>query len=147
MMITSFSTRIRQLVPEISKFLTVGAVAYVVDVGVFNLLRSLGELSPLSAKPITAKIIAASLATLVAYFGNKKWTYAKRSGQSRQREILFFYGINGIAILIAVACLWFSHYVLDFTSPLADNISANIIGVGLGTLFRFFAYRYWVFLK
>ncbi|MSW42688.1 MAG: GtrA family protein, partial [Actinobacteria bacterium] len=31
------------------------------------------------------------------------------------------------------------------TSPLADNVSANVIGLGLGTIFRFWSYRRWVF--
>lgn len=137
--------RLTHYLPEASKFLTVGGIAYVVDVGVFNILRSFEEISPLSAKPLTAKIIAASLATLVAYFGNKKWTYSHRSGQGKTREISLFFLINGLAMGIAVGCLWFTHYALGWDSPLVDNISANIVGVGLGTIFRFFAYRTWVF--
>lgn len=140
-------SRLIKLLPEASKFLTVGGVAYVVDVGVFNLLRSISELSPLAAKPLTAKVIAASVATLVAYFGNKKWTYASRTGREPKREIVLFFGINLIAMAIAVGCLAVSHYLLGFTSPLADNISANLIGVGLGTAFRFVAYRKWVFIQ
>jgi putative flippase GtrA len=46
---------------------------------------------------------------------------------------------------IGLACLWFSHYVLGFTSVIADNISSNVIGLGLGSVFRFTLYRYWVF--
>lgn len=53
--------------------------------------------------------------------------------------------VNVGGMLVAVLTLWFSHYVLRLTSPLADNISANVIGVGLGTIFRYVAYRYWVF--
>jgi hypothetical protein len=34
---------------------------------------------------------------------------------------------------------------MGLTSPLADNISNNVIGLGLGTLFRFALYRWWVF--
>lgn len=132
--------------PEASKFLTVGAVAYVVDIGVFNLLRFAGDYAPLASKPLTAKVISAFLATLVAYFGNKKWTYATRNGQDRRKEVLWFFGLNIVAMLIAVACLWFSHYVLGLDSPLADNISANFIGVALGTLFRFVTYRKFVFI-
>ena len=62
-------------------------------------------------------------------------------------ELVMFFGLNGIAMLIAVACLGVSHYVLDLTSPLADNVSANIIGVALGTIFRFFTYRKFVFVR
>ena len=61
------------------------------------------------------------------------------------REYLLFFFLNGVAMLIAISCLWFSHYVLGFTSALADNISANVVGLVLGTLFRFWSYRKWVF--
>ena len=37
------------------------------------------------------------------------------------------------------------HYLLGFTSLLADNISSNVIGLALGTAFRFSLYRLWVF--
>ena len=49
--------------------------------------------------------------------------------------------VNAGGLLIAMACLWFSHYVLGFRSALADNISANVIGVGLGNIFRYLMYR------
>ncbi len=137
--------RIERLFKELSRFLTVGAVAYVVDVGVFNALRFLGDSAPLASKPLTAKVISTVLAVLVAYVGNKKWTYGHRNGQTVRKELLLFFGLNAIAMVIALGCLWFSHYILGFTSPLADNISANIIGIGLGTIFRFLTYRKWVF--
>ena len=38
-----------------------------------------------------------------------------------------------------------SHYALDLTSPLADNIAANGVGLVLATAFRFWAYRRHVF--
>ena len=44
-----------------------------------------------------------------------------------------------------MACLAISHYALGFTSPLADNIAANVVGLGLATAFRFWSYRRWVF--
>lgn len=53
--------------------------------------------------------------------------------------------LNGIAIAIGALCLAFSHYVLGLVSPLADNLSGNVIGLGLGTLFRFWSYRKFVF--
>jgi len=45
---------------------------------------------------------------------------------------------------ITLTFVWFTHDVLGFTSLLADNISANVIGLGLGTAVRFVLYRYWV---
>jgi len=46
---------------------------------------------------------------------------------------------------ISLGVLWFSHYALGLTSVLADNISANVVGLALGTMFRFWSYRKWVF--
>jgi len=125
---------------ELAKFGSVGAVAYVVDLGIFNLFR-IG----LNTSPITAKIISVAVATIVAWIGNRIWTFRDRRTASRSREFGGFALVNIGGLIIGVLCLWISHYVLGFTSPLADNISGNIIGLGLGTLFRYIAYRKWVF--
>ena len=50
-----------------------------------------------------------------------------------------------IGLGLALLCLSVSHYVLDLTSPLADNIAANVVGLAVGTAFRFWAYRRFVF--
>ena len=142
----SLLERLRRAIPEVSKFLTVGAVAYIVDVGLFNLLRFAGEGAVLAEKPITAKAISTVAAILVAYFGNKTWTYGDREGHHVSKEILLFFVINGVAMVLSLGCLAISHYALGLDSPLADNISANIIGIGLGTIFRFYCYRRFVFV-
>jgi putative flippase GtrA len=134
----------RRLGRELAAFGAVGAVAFVVDVGLFNLLRFHGE-GVLVDKPVTAKIISTSVATLVAWAGNRWWTYRGRRRPALVRELALFGAMNAIALVIAVLCLAVSHYVLQLRSPLADNISANFVGVGLGTAFRFVAYRLWVF--
>ena len=58
---------------------------------------------------------------------------------------MLFFILNAIGMAIAAGCLAFSRYVLDLHTQLADNIAANVIGLGLGTLFRFWSYRKWVF--
>ena len=133
------------LVREVVKFGIVGLIAYVVDIGTFNLLQYAGGEGPLYGKPITAKVISVALATTVAYFGNRFWTWRHRGRTNMGREYLLFFVFNGIAMLIAVGCLAFSHYLLGLDSPLADNISANVVGLILGTLFRFWSYRTFVF--
>jgi len=130
---------------EIAKFGIVGLSALVVDIALFNILRFAGGEGPLYDKPLTAKIISVSVATTVAYAGNRFWTFRHRGRTHMGKEYLLFFALNGVAMLIAVGCLWLIHYVLGLTSPLADNISANVIGLGLGTLFRFWSYRKWVF--
>ena len=41
--------------------------------------------------------------------------------------------------------LGFSRYVLDMKTQFADNISANVVGLVLGTIFRYIMYRYVIF--
>ena len=144
-LLRSLYARVEHLVHEVAKFGIVGLVALVVDVGLFNLLRYAGGEGPMYDRPLTAKIVSVSVATTVAYFGNRYWTFRHRGRTSFGREYLLFFVLNGVGLAISVGCLWLSHYALGFTSPVADNISANVIGLGLGTLFRFWSYRRWVF--
>jgi len=141
-LIAGIYARVQGLFHEFAKFGTVGLSALIVDIGLFNFLLYAG---PLQGKPLTAKAVSVAVATTFAYVGNRFWTFKHRGGTSRTREYLLFFGLNGVAMVIAMTCLWISHYALGFTSPLADNISANVIGLGLGTLFRFWSYRKFVF--
>jgi putative flippase GtrA len=142
---TALYRRFAHLVHELAKFGVVGLVAYVIDVGLFNLLRFAGGEGPLYDRPLTAKAASVIVAMTFAYFANRNWTWKERERTGFRREYVLFFIVNGIALVISVGVLWISHYVLGFRSPLADNISANGIGLLLGTAFRFYAYRRWVF--
>ena len=142
---TAAYARARGLIHEIMKFGAVGLIALVVDIGLFNLLRYAGGEGPFYDKPLTAKVISVVVATTVSYIGNRFWTFRDRGRTTFMREYVLFFVLNGVAMCIALGCLWFTHYALGLTSPIADNLSANVIGLGLGTLFRFWSYRRWVF--
>jgi putative flippase GtrA len=143
--LTWLRARFSDLLREVAKFGIVGLVALVFDVGLFNLLRFAGGEGPLYDKPLTAKAISVTVATVVAYLGNRFWTFRNRARTGFAREYLLFFVLNGVGLAISVGVLWISHYGLNLRTPLADNISANVIGLGLGTLFRFWSYRRWVF--
>ena len=138
--------RVLARVRELAKFGSVGAVAYVVDLGLFNLL-SFGPGELLGHKPLTAKIVSVTVATLVAWVGNRYWTFSARRTQARGRELAAFVVVNVGGMLIAVGCLAISTYALGLTSPLAKNVSANVVGLALGTAFRYVAYRRLVFTR
>jgi putative flippase GtrA len=143
----SLAARARRLLHEMLRFGVVGGVAFVVDVALFNALRFEGEMwsGPLSHKPITSKVLSVSVATLVTYAGNRSWTWRDRARRGVRREFTLFVLLNGVGMLIAVLCLAVSHYLLGLTSAWADNVSANGVGLVLGTAFRFWSYRRWVF--
>ena len=58
-----------------------------------------------------------------------------------------FFVINIVSMVIPLGCLAFTRYVLGLTDPVADNIAANVVGLGLGTLARFCALRRFIFLS
>lgn len=125
---------------EIAKFGLIGALSFVIDLGGMNLLSH----TILEGKVTTARIVSGVLATLFAWVGNRNWTFSHRRSLPVHHEVTLFFAINGLALAISTLCLVISHYGLDFTSRLADNI-ATVLGIGLGTLFRFWAYRRFVF--
>lgn len=129
-----------RLKQEMAKFGTVGAVAFVVDMGLFNLLVA----GPLSHKVTTAKIVSGLVATVVAWIGNRFWTYRERRNRPVHHEALLFLAVNGIALAISAAWVAFGHYVLHLDGAFTRNLNA-FIGIGFGTLFRFWAYRSVVF--
>jgi putative flippase GtrA len=138
-----------KLVRYALKFGVVGLIGYAVDVSIFNALR-LGAADDPSEilwfhGPLGAKFISVSVATLVTWFGNRYWTFREHRRQNFILELLEFTVIAAIGLGISLACLWISHYVLGYTSLLADNISANVVGLVIATSFRFLAYRFWVY--
>jgi putative flippase GtrA len=137
--------RLRKLAHEALRFGVVGGIGFIIDVAVFNFVRYAGDPGWLEHKPLTAKAISVGVATVFTYLGNRHWTWRDRARTGARREVTLFFVLNGIGMLIAIACLAVSHYVLDLRSPFADNISANVVGLFLGMLFRFWSYRTFVF--
>jgi putative flippase GtrA len=128
------------LLHELTKFGIVGAAGMVVDLGVANLLRW----TVLEHKPLTCRLISLVLATLVTYFGNRHWTWKDRLRRSFGHEYAVFFALNAVGLVLNLAVLALVTYGLDLTGPLWYNV-ANLIGIGLGTLFRFWSYRRFVF--
>lgn len=132
-------------VGQLGRFGAVGVVAFIVDVGLFNVLRFAGDEGPLYRWVLGAKVVSTAVATVVSWLGNRYWTFRHTRREQVRHEFVLFVLMCTIGLLISLTCLAMSHYVLGLTSPLADNISANVIGLAAGTAFRFYAYRTWVF--
>jgi len=128
------------------KFGVVGLIGMVIDVSLFNALR-LGAFGDhhFFQTAIGAKILSTSVAIIFNWIGNRLWTFRENRRQNVTLELVEYVLVSIGGLLIAVGCLWISHHLLGLTSLLADNIATNIIGLALGTAFRFFLYRYWVY--
>jgi putative flippase GtrA len=132
--------RFQRLIHEAAKFGVVGAIAFVVTTVGTNLLHFQVGLGPL-----TSNVIATIVATFVSYAGNRYWTFRHREGSTVAREYVVFFVLNGIGLAIQLACIGITYYPLGLTDKLSYNISL-VIGIGLGTLFRFWSYRKWVWV-
>lgn len=136
----------RTLIGQFTRFGVVGAIGFVIDFGIFNLLiNTVLRSEEVHEGPLFAKVISTTFAIIFNWLGNRHWTFRAHRGRQLVREGVEFAVVSVGGMLIGLACLWVSHYALGFTSVLADNISSNVIGLGLGTLFRFTFYRLWVF--
>jgi putative flippase GtrA len=132
--------RVRHLVPELAKFGVVGGIGAVVDLGGAAVLHSVYHVGPLEAKAVSI-----TAATIITYLGSRFWTFRHRENQPVHREAVLFFVLNLIGLFIAEAVIALTTYGLGMKGPIAYN-AASVFGTGLGTIFRFYAYRKWVFL-
>lgn len=134
---------------ELIKFAIVGGTTFIIDTAIFYTLK----LTVLEPKPVTAKVIAGIVAVIASYVLNREWSFRDRGGRERHHEALLFFAFSGVGVLLSMAPLWFSSYILQLRVPtvsltmenIADFISAYIIGNLLQMAFRFWAFRRWVF--
>ncbi|MGN6405554.1 GtrA family protein [Sinomonas sp.] len=144
-MINAISDRLRGLVSlfwrEVAKFGTVGGLAFVVDSAVFIWLLN----GPLHSGEVWAKSIATIIASIFSWVANRYWTFRHRKQANVVREAVLFAVMNGVGLLIAAGCVAVTKYVLLMTDKVSIFVAGSVVGLVLGTIFRFFAYRFWVF--
>jgi putative flippase GtrA len=128
---------------EVMKFGVVGGIAFVIDTSIF--LWMMG--GPMQGSEVKAKIVAGIVATMFSWVANRYWTFRHRRRASVVRELVLFLIMNGIGLFIAAACVWVTKYWLHLTDQTSLFVAGSIVGLVLGTIFRFFAYRFWVFTE
>jgi putative flippase GtrA len=141
--------RLQRLLSEGAKFLTVGGVATVVAFLIFNGLVHgyVGGPGPMHEDPLVAFVIANTVGMIVSYRGSRSWAFRNREAVGVAGGRVSYFVINIVSMVIPLACLSFTRYVLGLTDPVADNVSANVVGLGLGTLARFWAIQRYIFLS
>jgi putative flippase GtrA len=128
------------LTKELAKFGTIGLINLVVNFAVFNLLW----LTVLRSGEVKAKAIATIVATTCAYFMNRHWTYRDRPKSTIRREYSLFFFFNLVGLLIEVTVVGVAKYGFHQTHIVVLNL-CTALGIVLGTIFRFWAYRTHVF--
>jgi putative flippase GtrA len=130
--------RFRQLIHEFAKFGIIGVIGLIITNVGYVLMHSHG------VGPVTSTTIATIAATIVAYIGNRYWSFAHRERTSVPREGLIFFVLNGMGLLIQDAVVAFNSYVLHLEHhKLAEFLALNL-GIAIATVFRFWSYRKFV---
>jgi putative flippase GtrA len=129
----------QMLLKELSAFGVVGAIAFAMELGLFQLFYAHAGLGA-----VTAKLLATVLAMTVAYLGHRYWSFSHRERTGVSREYLLFSAINGSTLLLGLAIVAFVRYSLGQESALVLQM-ANVVSIAVGTVIRFLSYRRWVF--
>jgi putative flippase GtrA len=133
-------SRVRTMLPELLKFGIVGGIGTVIDLGGAAVLHGKYHVEPLAAKAVST-----SLATVLTYLGSRFWTFKHRENQELKREAVLFIMLNLVGLALAEVVVGLVTYGFDLHGQLEYN-AASFVGTGFGTIFRFWAYRRWVFL-
>jgi putative flippase GtrA len=140
--------RWQRFLSEGAKFLTVGGLATLVSFLIFNGLVHgyVDGPGPMHDQPLVAFVLANLVGMIVSYRGSRSWAFRHRETVGVAGGRVAFLVINVVSMIIPLACLAFTRYVLGRADPIADNIAANVVGLGLGTFARFWAIRTFIFV-
>jgi putative flippase GtrA len=134
---------------ELVKFALVGGTCFVIDTVLFFGIKTV----VLPNNPVTAKIIATLVATIVSYVLNREWSFRTRGGRERHHEAALFFLVNGIGIVLNSMPLYVARYLFHLQEPhvsrlteeISDFLSAQIVGTLIAMAFRWYGYKKWVF--
>ncbi|WP_407358507.1 GtrA family protein [Microbacterium sp. LTA6] len=137
-------SRLRRLASVGGRFLIVGGVSTLIEVGVFNLLVYVWGVDL-----VWAKVIASLVALVNAYIGNREWTFRHRDRRGRVNELVLFVLVNAACTALGAALVWLGVQmltgILDRTpGPLGVNV-VNLVSIVIVVLLRFVLYHKIVF--
>ncbi|GAA0417083.1 GtrA family protein [Actinoplanes hulinensis] len=138
---STLTERLRRLAPEAIAFGIIGAGNTLLYLAIYYVSMPIG--------PVKASVLATVITTTLAYVANRYWTYRHHTRTALRREYTLFFGFNLIGMLIQSGLTYLGKYGFGFSEH--DDkmalLALTTFGIGLATLFRFWAYRTFVFLK
>jgi putative flippase GtrA len=138
---STLTDRLRRLAPEAIAFGAIGATNTLLYMAITWVALPIGA--------VKASIIATVVTTTLAYFANRHWTYRGRPRTALRREYTLFFGFNLVGMVIQSGAVAIGKYGFGLTEEHDEYafLGVTLIGIVVATLFRFWAYRTFVFLK
>ncbi|MFI7541061.1 GtrA family protein [Actinoplanes sp. NPDC049599] len=133
--------RLRHLAPEALAFGSIGAANTLLYMAITWALLPIGA--------VKASIIATIVTTTLAYLANRYWTYRKHTRSALRREYTLFFGFNLVGMIIQSGAVTIGKYGFGLTEEHDEILfmGVTLLGIAVATVFRFWAYRTFVFLK
>lgn len=147
-MVSPIRKRLRRLTGEVARFSAVNTVATLVALFLFNALVHGVQGwfdGVMHGDPIPAYLVANSVGMFVSFYGARYYAFRHRHAAGLGGGLLNYVIINLLSFVIPVSCLFVSRNIIGWDSIYADNMSGNVIGAVLGNVFRFWAFRRFVF--
>ncbi|MBG0561649.1 GtrA family protein [Actinoplanes aureus] len=138
---STLTERLRRLAPEALAFGIIGAGNALLYMGITLVLLPIGA--------VKASVVATVVTTTLAYLANRYWTYRNHSRTALRREYTMFFGFNLVGMVIQSGAIAIGKYGFGLTEEHDELLfmTVTVIGIGIATIFRFWAYRTFVFLK
>ncbi|MTE24492.1 GtrA family protein [Microbacterium sp. ZXX196] len=108
-----------RLFGQLAGFGVVGGVTFVIDLGVYNVVRA----TVLHDSPIWSMVVSVTVATIAAWLGNRYLTFRRERSRGAFREGLLFAIVNVVGLLVAAGCLFVSPTCWD--SPRSSRTTSR----------------------
>jgi len=138
---SSLTERVRRLLPEAFAFGVIGAGNSALYLAITYVALSIGA--------VKATVIATVITTTLAYLANRYWTYRNHERSALRREYTLFFGFNLAGMVIQSGGVAVAKYGFDLNEATHKMLimGITVVGIAVATVFRFWAYRTFVFLK
>ncbi|MFG1989293.1 GtrA family protein [Actinoplanes sp. NPDC048988] len=139
--VSSLTSHLRRLAPEAIAFGVIGAGNTLLYMAITWALLPIGA--------VKASVVATVITTTLAYFANRYWTYRHHTRTALRREYTLFFGFNLIGMVIQSGAIAVGKYGFGLTEEhnKYEFMGVTLLGIVVATIFRFWAYRTFVFLK
>lgn len=132
--------RFRVLVKEVSAFLVVGGINFGVDLAVYQVTYA-----HLHQGALVSKVVSTVVTSTLAYFLHRHWSFSHRARSGLRREFVLFVTLSALSLVLGLVTIGAVRYGFGRTD-VATLQAANVFSIVMGAIFRFWAYKRWVFL-